>query len=146
MVVPASLFCFRDHLSFLEMAMTKLRKDEGRLDIRLELKQKQEDFAAQQGVRLYGELPRRMLGHMGVPTGSEAICHSKILEAHALPGQLIIGSDSHTPHAGAIGCIAFGVGTTAIFNSWLTKDVRVQVPPSVFVRVSGSTPENVTAK
>jgi 3-isopropylmalate/(R)-2-methylmalate dehydratase large subunit len=81
-----------------------------------------------------------------VPAGSEAICHSKILEAHALPGHLIIGSDSHTPHAGAVGSVAFGVGTTAIFNSWLTKDVRLQVPPSVLVRVGGRKPENVTAK
>jgi 3-isopropylmalate/(R)-2-methylmalate dehydratase large subunit len=143
---PSSVFFFRDHLTFLELAMTEERKADGLLDVALELKKKQEDFAKEQGVRLYGELPRPMLGHMGLPTGSEAICHSKILESHALPGHLIIGSDSHTPHAGAIGCIAFGVGTTAIFNSWLTKDVRIQVPPSVLIRVSGRKPENVTAK
>jgi 3-isopropylmalate/(R)-2-methylmalate dehydratase large subunit len=143
---PASVFFFRDHLTFLELAMTDERKAEGLLDVALELKKKQEEFARQQGVRLYGELERPVLGHLGLPTGSEAICHSKILESHALPGQLIIGSDSHTPHAGAIGCVAFGVGTTAIFNSWLTKDVRIQVPPTVLVRVSGETPENVTAK
>jgi 3-isopropylmalate/(R)-2-methylmalate dehydratase large subunit len=59
---------------------------------------------------------------------------------------LIIGSDSHTPHAGAIGCVAFGVGTTAIFNSWVTKDVRVQVPPSFKVVISGEPAPNVTAK
>ncbi len=145
-VDPGSVFFFRDHLTFLELAMTDQRKAEGLLDVALELKQKQEEFAAQQGVKLYDELPRRPLGHMGLPTGSEAICHSKILEAHALPGHLIIGSDSHTPHAGAIGSLAFGVGTTAIFNSWLTKDVRLQVPSSVLVRVSGRKPENVTAK
>ncbi|MBI4502497.1 MAG: 3-isopropylmalate dehydratase [Gemmatimonadetes bacterium] len=143
---PSSVFFFRDHLTFLELAMTDERKAEGLLDVALELKKKQEDFAGQQGVRLYGELARPMLGHHGLPAGSEAICHSKILESHALPGQLIIGSDSHTPHAGAIGCIAFGVGTTAIFNSWLTRDVRIQMPPSVLIRVSGTTPENVTAK
>ncbi len=143
---PSSVFFFRDHLTFLEIAMTDERKAEGLLDVALELKKKQEEFAEQQGVRLYGELPRPMLGLMGIPAGSEAICHSKILESHALPGQLIIGSDSHTPHAGAIGCIAFGVGTTAIFNSWLTKDVRIQVPPSVLIRVTGKKPENVTAK
>ena len=110
------------------------------------LKQKQEEFAEQQGIRLYGELGRERQGRMGLPVGSEAICHSKILEQHALPGHLIIGSDSHTPHAGAIGAIAFGVGTTAIFNSWLTKDVRIKVPPSVLVRINGQTPAGVTAK
>jgi 3-isopropylmalate/(R)-2-methylmalate dehydratase large subunit len=143
-VDPHSIFFFRDHLTFLELAMTDQRKADGLLDVALELKAKQEEFAAQQGIKLYGELPR-LGAHMAV-VGSEAICHSKILEQHALPGQLIIGSDSHTPHAGAIGAIAFGVGTTAIFNSWLTKDVRIQVPPSVLVRVMGQKPENVTAK
>ena len=145
-VDPESVFLFRDHLTFLELAMTDERKAQGLLDVAVELKQKQEGFAAQQGVRLYGELPRRLTGRMGLPAGSEAICHSKILEAHALPGHLIIGSDSHTPHAGAIGCVAFGVGTTAIFNSWLTKDVRIRVPASVLVRINGQKPPGITAK
>jgi 3-isopropylmalate/(R)-2-methylmalate dehydratase large subunit len=145
-VDPESVFLFRDHLTFLELAMTDERKAQGLLDVALELKQKQEEFATQHGVRLYGELPRRLTGRMGLPAGSEAICHSKILEAHALPGHLIIGSDSHTPHAGAIGSVAFGVGTTAIFNSWLTKDVRIKVPPSVLVRIHGQKPAGVTAK
>jgi 3-isopropylmalate/(R)-2-methylmalate dehydratase large subunit len=59
---------------------------------------------------------------------------------------LVIGTDSHTPHAGAIGAVAFGVGTTAIFNSWITKDVRVRVPESFKVVVSGEPAPNVTAK
>ena len=143
-VDPGSIFFFRDHLTFLELAMTDERKAEGLLDVALELKKKQEDFAAEQGIKLYGELPR--LGPNMVVQGSEAICHSKMLEQHALPGQVIIGSDSHTPHSGAMGALAFGVGTTAIFNSWLTKDVRIQVPPSVLIRVNGVKPENVTAK
>jgi 3-isopropylmalate/(R)-2-methylmalate dehydratase large subunit len=143
-VDPGSIFFFRDHLTFLELAMTDERKAEGLLDVALELKKKQEDFAAEQGIKLYGELPR--LGPNMLVQGSEAICHSKILEQHALPGQVIIGSDSHTPHAGAMGSLAFGVGTTAIFNSWLTKDVRIKVPPSVLIRVNGQKPENVTAK
>jgi 3-isopropylmalate/(R)-2-methylmalate dehydratase large subunit len=145
-VDPESVFLFRDHLTFLDLAMTDARKADGLLDVALELKKKQEEFAAQQGVKLYGELPRVGQGLHGIPTGSEAICHSKILEAHALPGQVIIGSDSHTPHAGAIGAFAFGVGTTAVFNSWLTKDVRIQVPPSVLIRVNGRRPPGITAK
>ncbi|MCZ6858313.1 MAG: aconitase family protein [Gemmatimonadetes bacterium] len=143
-VDPESVFLFRDHLTFLELAMTDERKAEGLLDVALELKTKQEAFAEKQGVKLYGELPR--IGRNEVVRGSEAICHSKILEQHALPGHLIIGSDSHTPHAGAIGSIAFGVGTTAIFNSWLTKDVRIKVPHSVLIRVTGRKPPHITAK
>jgi len=137
---PGSVLFFRDHLTFLSEAMTPERVKEGLLDVALELEKKQRAFAEKQGVRLYGELTRLGLH------GSEAICHSKILESHALPGQVIIGSDSHTPHAGAVGCIAFGVGTTAIFNSWITRDVRVTVPETVRVVVRGRKPDNVTAK
>ena len=141
---PGSILFFRDHLTFLELAMTDERKAAGLLDVALELKKKQEEFAAEQGITLYGELPR--LGPNALVRGSEAICHSKMLESHALPGQVIIGSDSHTPHSGAVGAFAFGVGTTAIFNSWLTRDVRIKVPEQVLIRVSGSKPANVTAK
>jgi 3-isopropylmalate/(R)-2-methylmalate dehydratase large subunit len=42
--------------------------------------------------------------------------------------------------------VAFGVGTTAIFNSWITKDVRLKVPETVRVLVRGRKPDNVTAK
>ncbi len=136
---PASILMFRDHLTFLGEAMTPERVKDGLLDVALELEKKQRAFAEKQGIKLYGEL---RLGHHG----SEAICHSKILEGHAEPGMMIIGSDSHTPHAGAVGCIAFGVGTTAIFNSWITKDVRLTVPETVRVVVRGAKPDNVTAK
>src|SRR5690348_2322238 len=136
---PGSILMFRDHLTFLDEAMTPERVKEGLLDVALELEKKQRAFAEKQGIKLYGEL---RLGHHG----SEAICHSKILEGHAEPGMVIIGSDSHTPHAGAVGCIAFGVGTTAIFNSWITKDVRLTVPETVKVVVRGAKPANVTAK
>jgi 3-isopropylmalate/(R)-2-methylmalate dehydratase large subunit len=136
---PGSILMFRDHLTFLGEAMTPERVKEGLLDVALELEKKQRAFAEKQGIQLYGEL---RLGHHG----SEAICHSKILEGHAEPGMVIIGSDSHTPHAGAVGCVAFGVGTTAIFNSWITKDVRLTVPETVKVVVRGRKPDNVTAK
>ena len=136
---PGSVLMFRDHLTFLGEAMTPERVKEGLLDVALQLEKKQRAFAEKHGIRLYGEL---RLGHHG----SEAICHSKILEGHAEPGMVIIGSDSHTPHAGAVGCIAFGVGTTAIFNSWITKDVRLTVPETVKVIVRGHKPDNVTAK
>jgi len=136
---PATILMFRDHLTFLPEAMTPERIKEGLLDVAQQLEKKQREFAEKQGIKLYGEL---RLGHHG----SEAICHSKILEGHAEPGMVIIGSDSHTPHAGAVGCVAFGVGTTAIFNSWITKDVRITVPETVRVVVRGKKPENVTAK
>ena len=136
---PSSIIMFRDHLTYLHEVMPPERVQLGLLDVARQLKDKQEEFAKKQGVIYYGE-------RLGFRLGSEAICHSKMLESYAEPGQLIVGTDSHTPHSGAIGCIAFGIGTTAIFNSWITKDVRVSVPPSFKVIIRGKKPANVTAK
>jgi 3-isopropylmalate/(R)-2-methylmalate dehydratase large subunit len=69
-----------------------------------------------------------------------------VAESYALPGQVNVGSDSHTPHVGAVGCVAFGIGTTDVFNSWITKDVRVKIPESVKVVIKGKRRPNVTAK
>jgi 3-isopropylmalate/(R)-2-methylmalate dehydratase large subunit len=135
---PASILFFRDHLTFLDEVISEEKKKLGLLDLATQLKFKQQDFAAKQGIRLHGELTDRK--------GSEGICHSIVLESYALPGQLNIGSDSHTPHVGAIGCVAFGIGTTDVFNSWITKDVRVKVPESVRILIRGKKHANVTAK
>jgi 3-benzylmalate isomerase len=135
---PATILFFRDHLTFLDEVISEEKKKMGLLDLAGQLKYKQEDFAVKQGIRLHGELKDRK--------GSEGICHSIVAETYALPGQMNVGSDSHTPHVGAVGCIAFGIGTTDVFNSWITKDVRVKVPESVKVVVRGKRKPNVTAK
>ena len=135
---PSTILFFRDHLTFLDEVISEEKKKLGLLDLATQLKLKQQDFAKKQGIRLHGELKDRK--------GSEGICHSIVLESYALPGQLNIGSDSHTPHVGAVGCVAFGIGTTDVFNSWITKDVRVRVPESVRIVIRGKKHPNVTAK
>ena len=135
---PGSIVFFRDHLTFLDEVLSEQKRKMGLLDLATQLKLKQGDFGARKGIRLHGELKDRK--------GSEGICHSVMLESYALPGQLVVGSDSHTPHSGAIGCVAFGIGTTDVFNSWITKDVRVRVPESVKVVIGGKRQPNVTAK
>jgi 3-isopropylmalate/(R)-2-methylmalate dehydratase large subunit len=134
---PDSILFFRDHLTFLGDAMAPEHIDAGLLDVAMSLEAKQRAFAEAKGITLYGEVARG---------GSVAICHSKILEDHALPGQIVVGSDSHTSHAGAVGCVAFGIGTTAVCNAWITRDVRVEVPPTCRIVVRGTPPANVTAK
>ena len=134
----SSIRFFRDHLTFLDEVISEEKKKIGLLDLATQLKFKQADFARQQGIKLHGELTDRK--------GSEGICHSVMLETYALPGQVNVGSDSHTPHVGAIGCIAFGIGTTDVFNSWITKDVRVKVPESVKIVIRGKKYPTVTAK
>ncbi|HYA22599.1 MAG TPA: aconitase family protein, partial [Terriglobales bacterium] len=135
---PSTILFFRDHLTFLDEVISEEKKKLGLLDLATQLKCKQQEFAQKQGIKLHGELRDRK--------GSEGICHSIVLESYALPGQLNIGSDSHTPHVGAIGCVAFGIGTTDVFNSWITKDVRVRVPESVKIVIRAKKHPNVTAK
>jgi len=135
---PGSVLMFRDHLTFLDEVMSEQKRKMGLLDLATQLKFKQDDFAKSRGIRLHSDLKDRK--------GSEGICHSIMLETYALPGQVVVGSDSHTPHSGAIGCVAFGIGTTDVFNSWITKDVRVRVPESVKVVIHGKRHPNVAAK
>jgi 3-benzylmalate isomerase len=135
---PGSVLFFRDHLTFLDEVLSEQKRKMGLLDLATQLKLKQGEFAKRKGIRLHGELTDRK--------GAEGICHSVVLESYALPGQLVVGSDSHTPHSGAIGCVAFGIGTTDVFNSWITKDVRVRVPESVKIVIRGKKRPNVTAK
>jgi 3-isopropylmalate/(R)-2-methylmalate dehydratase large subunit len=136
---PSSIYFFRDHLTFLDEVMPQAQRERGLLEVAMKLAEKQADFARKQGIRLHGELTDG-------PRGSEAICHSKVYQDYALPGMVVVGSDSHTPHSGALGCVAFGIGTTDVFNSWLTKDVRVKVPVTVKVDFHGKKPDTITAK
>jgi 3-isopropylmalate/(R)-2-methylmalate dehydratase large subunit len=134
---PNRILAFRDHLTFLEQSFDVAKHQTGLLDVARRLKHAQEEFCSRHGVRLHGELP---------DGSSEGICHVLMAERYAVPGEVIVGTDSHTPHSGALGCLAFGVGTTDIANAWITGDVRVTVPPTCRVRLHGQLPEGVCAK
>jgi 3-isopropylmalate/(R)-2-methylmalate dehydratase large subunit len=138
---PESVFAFRDHLTFLGDVMPEKRKKLGLLDRADNLAVVQREFAQRQGVRLYDEI-RNPDG----TKGSEAICHNAVLEDLALPGDVVVGTDSHTCTAGALGCFAFGVGSTDMANAWYTKDVRVRVPDVVRYRLNGKPSDDITAK
>jgi 3-isopropylmalate/(R)-2-methylmalate dehydratase large subunit len=138
---PQSIFAFRDHLTFLDLIMPKAHKEMG-LDVQArKLAAVQEDFTRREGIKHYGEVVRD-----GKLVGSEAICHNKVIEEIALPGQLVVGTDSHTCMAGALGCFAFGVGSTDMANAWLTRDVRVTVPQTARFELRGKLRPGVCAK
>ena len=79
-------------------------------------------------------------------TGSQGISHALVAERYALPGQLIVGTDSHTTHSGALGCVAYGVGTTDMANAFVTGAARLTMPDTLRVDISGPLPAGVTAK
>lgn len=85
-------------------------------------------------------------GHLRSEEGSEGICHPIMTERYALPSQVVVGTDSHTPHAGALGCLAFGVGTTEMANAMMTGAVRLTVPETILIDVQGRLPSGVDAK
>ena len=134
---PESVVLFRDHLTFIGDVMPQARIEMGLLDKANALATTQAEFAEKHVLRLYGESPRG---------GSEAICHNAVVEDLALPGQVVVGTDSHTCMAGVLGCFAFGVGSTDMANAWFTEDVRVRVPDSVRVTLRGALPAGTTAK
>ena len=138
---PESVFAFRDHLTFLDAVMPKAHVEMGLREQARSLATVQERFAASQGVKLYGEVERD-----GAAAGSEGICHNIVLEELAQPGQVVLGTDSHTCMAGALGCFAFGVGSTDMANAWFTVDVRVRVPESVRVHLTGTLSDGACAK
>ena len=134
---PASVFTFRDHLTFLEDVMPEDKRKMGLLDKANGLAETQDAFSRKHGLKLYGEAPSG---------GSEAICHNAVVEDLALPSDVVIGTDSHTCMAGVLGAFAFGVGSTDMANAWYTKDVRVRVPETVRFRLDGSLGSRVSAK
>jgi len=135
---PASILAFRDHLTFLHHSMVAEHRAMGLLAVAERLQPAQEAFCAKHGIRLHGELPDG--------SGSEGICHALMIERYVCPGQVAVGTDSHTPQAGALGCLAFGVGTTDIACAWVAGDVRVTVPPTLRVCLRGRLRAGVSAK
>ncbi|HEU5131904.1 MAG TPA: aconitase family protein [Pyrinomonadaceae bacterium] len=134
---PESVFAFRDHLTFLGRVMSPKHREMGLLEKAEGLATTQQSFTEQQNIRLYGE---------SAEGGSEAICHNAVVEDLALPGQIVIGTDSHTCMAGVLGCFAFGVGSTDMANAWYTKDIRIRVPETVRYVLKGKKREDVAAK
>ncbi len=134
---PESVVAFRDHLTFIGRVMSPKHREMGLLERAEGLATTQQSFTTQQSIRLYGSTPEG---------GSEAICHNAVVEDLALPGQIVIGTDSHTCMAGVLGCFAFGVGSTDMANAWYTKDIRIRVPETVRYVLKGTKRADVAAK
>lgn len=77
----------------------------------------------------------------------EGICHQVLPEkGHALPGYLIVGSDSHTPTHGAFGAFAAGIGRTEAAAVMATGEIWLMVPKTFRINIKGRLPKGVYAK
>jgi 3-isopropylmalate/(R)-2-methylmalate dehydratase large subunit len=133
---PRTILLFEDHLTFA--SRSPLHASLGLLPGVRSLSDAHRRFAAEYGLRDHGPLP--------AGEGSEGICHAMMAERYALPGEVVVGTDSHTPHSGALGCLAFGVGSTDMASAMVNGVARLTAPQTLRVELAGRLPAGVTAK
>lgn len=140
---PDSVIVFEDHTSYVTESPAHVRA--GLVPNVQRMVEAQRAFVAEYGLRSHRTLTEaEALQDQG--SDAAGISHAMVAEHYALPGQLVVGTDSHTPHSGALGCVAFGVGTTDMANALVTGALRLTVPASVLVRCRGRLAAGVTAK
>ena len=66
------------------------------------------------------------------------ICHQVMSEGVVLPGEVVVGADSHTCTLGAFGAFATGVGATDMAAIWMTGETWFRVPESIGIHLSGT--------
>lgn len=92
------------------------------------------EFVAEQGIPNFFDI------HAGV-------CHQVFSEASfALPGAVIMGSDSHTTTYGAFGAFSAGIGRTETASLWATDEIWLRVPETLRIELAGKLPCGVYAK
>ena len=141
---PQTIIAFEDHLSYVHRSPVHL--NQGLVPNVRGLSQAHRAFVARHGLILHGYLQAHLSAGDGGNTGSQGISHAVMAEQYALPGQLIAGTDSHTPHSGAVGCVAFGVGSTDMANAFVTGAVRITLPQVLRIEFEGELALGVTAK
>ncbi len=91
-------------------------------------------FVQEQGIRHFFDVGR-------------GICHQVLSEEGlVLPGDLILGADSHTTHYGWLGAFGAGIGRSEAAVVWATGRIWLRVPESILIRLHGALPPDTTAK
>ena len=93
---------------------------------------------------------REFVAEQGIPNFFDinaGICHQVLPEqGFAVPGGVIVGSDSHTPSYGALGAFATGIGRTETACTWATDEIWLRVPETLRIDLSGRLGPAVSAK
>ena len=92
------------------------------------------EFVREQGIKHFFDAGR-------------GICHQVLVEEGlALPGEVVLGSDSHTTHGGVMGAFGAGIGRSEMASIWALGKIWLRVPESVQIRIAGKLPPGVTSK
>ncbi len=92
------------------------------------------EFVKEQGIKNFYDL-------------KEGICHQILPEfGHCRPGEVLVGTDSHTTTHGAFGTFATGIGGTEMAGVWATGELWLKVPESFKIVVLGKFQKYVSAK
>ncbi len=79
--------------------------------------------------------------------GRGGVCHQIMVEkGHALPGELIVGADSHTCAYGAVGAFSTGIGSTEMASVFLTGKLWFKVPETMDIHLKGKLKHPVASK
>lgn len=94
------------------------------------------EFVEEQGIRHFYDM-----------NSCGGICHQIMCqEGYALPGTIVVGTDSHTCTEGAMGAFATGIGRPEMAAVWATGKIWLKVPESIKVYVEGIFKPGVSAK
>jgi 3-isopropylmalate/(R)-2-methylmalate dehydratase large subunit len=112
------------------------------------------DFVREQGIKYYYD-PEFVKNEPGMPnpyrdptkTNYKGVCHKALPEeGHVRPGEILLGTDSHTCTAGAFGQFATGVGNSDAAFTLGTGKTWLKVPPTMKFTFHGQIPPYLTAK
>jgi len=106
-------------------------------DVTKKLREGQSEFAKKLGITVYEADPEK---------GAPAICHTRMLEGHALPGELILGNDSHTCTVGAINTLAVGKGAIDLAGAIAFDEMTIKVPETIRINLQGKLSPGITTK
>ncbi len=84
------------------------------------------EFAAEQNVQHFFDAGKGGIEHILLPE-----------EALVVPGDVVIGADSHSCTYGALGCFSTGVGSTDLAAVWATGEIWLRVPETLKIVYSG---------
>jgi 3-isopropylmalate/(R)-2-methylmalate dehydratase large subunit len=132
----STIVAFQDHLTYVTRSPVHLKM--GLVEGVRGLADGHREFVDGYGVKGHGAVPDSL--------GSEGICHAMMAERYVLPGQVAVGTDSHTPHSGSLGALCFGAGATDMANAWVTGLVRCKYPGVCRVELRGELQPGVHAK